>query len=719
MLLSRALNRGYGMSRYRWPMHFGLLNNDCLWVMDETQLMANGVATSIQLDGFRSLLWPVAKPCITWWMTATAPTGAFSTTDRVELHVPEPESFPPSSEQDLIRNDPLARDRWLASKGIKVLAKAPKNGESILKQHQQASLTLVFLNTVDEARIWQAMIKTATIQPQKGKRKTAPSPSPEVLLVHGRFRPADREAILLRMQQFCEAQSRVALKVDDPGLIVVTTQVLEAGVDISAARLWSQIGPWASVIQRLGRLNRDGKLDGNAEAFFWEPKPADENKDKDSPNSGCVGPYEKSEIVAAKGLLGELESRLKRGEGYRDALETVMASDAALEALKWPNSVVIRPDDVHGLFPTEPDLAGGFTNVAPFVRSEDADADVAVYYREFRGTPSDADAEPDSKELVAVPSHVFRNFLEKAKCRALLWNDDTEQWARVCPADVVPGMRLLLPVAAGGYSDSEGWTGDPGDMPTPFSRETRALQKLFADPETAAAWQPLPKHTTSVETAAEFLADRLTLVIWRQALVNAARWHDVGKAHPRWQAAIPNPAQAPRANELWAKFPHEGNFRPGTRHEALSLLAAWNARDGGDSSVAALVLFLVAAHHGKVRTLLRSSDGADDLFGWKAADEALSLAGQRPVVVDLARRAIAGTGKLDWNAMEYLVVSPSWSALMDELLGPPWRDDPITSNAVPSTEPRNLRPFVVAYLEAVFRAADARASRGGFNARHT
>ena len=26
MLLSRALNRGYGMSRYRWPMHFGLLN---------------------------------------------------------------------------------------------------------------------------------------------------------------------------------------------------------------------------------------------------------------------------------------------------------------------------------------------------------------------------------------------------------------------------------------------------------------------------------------------------------------------------------------------------------------------------------------------------------------------------------------------------------------------------------------------------------------------
>src|SRR5262249_23133114 len=30
MLLSRALNRGYGMSRFRWPMHFAMLNNDCL-----------------------------------------------------------------------------------------------------------------------------------------------------------------------------------------------------------------------------------------------------------------------------------------------------------------------------------------------------------------------------------------------------------------------------------------------------------------------------------------------------------------------------------------------------------------------------------------------------------------------------------------------------------------------------------------------------------------
>ena len=32
-ILSRCLNRGYGMNKYKWPVHFGLLNQDCLWWM--------------------------------------------------------------------------------------------------------------------------------------------------------------------------------------------------------------------------------------------------------------------------------------------------------------------------------------------------------------------------------------------------------------------------------------------------------------------------------------------------------------------------------------------------------------------------------------------------------------------------------------------------------------------------------------------------------------
>ncbi len=52
MLLSRALNRGYGSGRAAWPFEFGLLSHDSLWVMDEAQLMDVGLATSAQLQAF-------------------------------------------------------------------------------------------------------------------------------------------------------------------------------------------------------------------------------------------------------------------------------------------------------------------------------------------------------------------------------------------------------------------------------------------------------------------------------------------------------------------------------------------------------------------------------------------------------------------------------------------------------------------------------------------
>jgi CRISPR-associated endonuclease/helicase Cas3 len=48
MLLSRALNRGYASGRARWPVEFGLLNQDALWVMDEVQLMDVGLNISAE-----------------------------------------------------------------------------------------------------------------------------------------------------------------------------------------------------------------------------------------------------------------------------------------------------------------------------------------------------------------------------------------------------------------------------------------------------------------------------------------------------------------------------------------------------------------------------------------------------------------------------------------------------------------------------------------------
>src|SRR3546814_6587528 len=72
MLLSRALMRGYGMSRYQWPVHFALLHNDAMWVFDEVQLMGAGLTTSAQLEAFRrSSGFPLAKSSRSLWVSAT------------------------------------------------------------------------------------------------------------------------------------------------------------------------------------------------------------------------------------------------------------------------------------------------------------------------------------------------------------------------------------------------------------------------------------------------------------------------------------------------------------------------------------------------------------------------------------------------------------------------------------------------------------------------
>lgn len=85
MLLSRALMRGYGMSRYEWPIHFSLLHNDCLWVYDEVQLMGAGLATSAQLEAFRRS-FTLAMPSRSLWVSATQRPEWLATVD-MQPHV--------------------------------------------------------------------------------------------------------------------------------------------------------------------------------------------------------------------------------------------------------------------------------------------------------------------------------------------------------------------------------------------------------------------------------------------------------------------------------------------------------------------------------------------------------------------------------------------------------------------------------------------------------
>ena len=155
MLLSRALNRGYGMGRFRWPMHFGLLNNDCLWVLDEIQLMGTGLATSTQIQAFRESLstFGTAK---TVWMSATLlPRWLASVNFRDRI---EPELRLRKLQLDP-RTDYEAdglRERWIAAKPLAAanltVDDTAEVAAFVRDHHREGSLTLVIVNTVDRCR---------------------------------------------------------------------------------------------------------------------------------------------------------------------------------------------------------------------------------------------------------------------------------------------------------------------------------------------------------------------------------------------------------------------------------------------------------------------------------------------------------------------------------------------------------------------------------------
>lgn len=124
--------------------------------------------------------------------------------------------------------------------------------------------------------------------------------------------------------------------------------------------------------------------------------------------------------------------------------------------------------------------------------------------------------------------------------------------------------------------------------------------------------QLLRDHADQVAQRAKAIAARLKLPDDEaKALALAGRWHDDGKAAPRWQRAMNAPD-----GQVYAKTKGGGNLRllEGYRHEFGSLVMAEKAlAQRGDLSADQrdLILHLISAHHGFSRPLI-SYDSCDE-----------------------------------------------------------------------------------------------------------
>lgn len=669
MLVSRALMRGYAMSRFRWPVDFALLHTDALWVLDEVQAMGAARPTSTQLEAFRRRLGG-DRSARSLWVSATLKTEWLASVDF--RHTPTvwrvPEDFPKDADNARIKAI-VSAHKPLAPAKISPPSQKNKNeakayaqalAQAVIDRHRPGYPTLVIVNTVERAQAVHKALST--------------KPGVEILLIHSRFRPADR--------------ARIVDALPAPGsprdAIIVATQAIEAGVDLSAAVLVTELAPWASLVQRFGRVNRRGEytVEGGAPVVWIDVLGAADDKDAAS----RAAPYGVKDLEEARERLSKL-------------------SDAAPAGLTDPGDPqpvrrVLRRKDLIELFDTDPDLTGFDVDISPYVRDAD-DTDVRVFWRDDVANTLDAQPAATRDELCAIPIGRAKAWLKGKQAwhadpqarRGKGGRDSVPTWRRLSTDGPWPGLVLMLDASKGGYTADRGFDPDSKADVTPVrSNPDSGAETADADPDSRKDVPvPLTAHLSHVAAEAERLCAALGVTgAAREAVVTAARWHDVGKAHEDFQARLGNtdPGAVPLAK---AAAYHRDRGRAYFRHELASALAF--LAHHGWAREADLPAYLIAAHHGKVRLSLRAlpkeqpaPDGRRFARGvWE---------GEPLPSVDLGD---------DTASPERTLVLSAMDLGRDDVTGASWTE---RTRALLD----QYGPFRLAWLESLVRLADWRAS---------
>ena len=125
------------------------------------------------------------------------------------------------------------------------------------------------------------------------------------MLIHSRFRSQERDEKRVLLSQDPEESG--------PGSIVIATQAIEAGVDISARTLLTELAPWPSLVQRFGRCNRKGKDDQGD--ILWLDT---------GERSQDTAPYDPVDVAPARQIMRSLEGK-SAGPSDIEKLGDVMA----------------------------------------------------------------------------------------------------------------------------------------------------------------------------------------------------------------------------------------------------------------------------------------------------------------------------------------------------------------------------------------------------------
>jgi CRISPR-associated endonuclease Cas3-HD len=121
----------------------------------------------------------------------------------------------------------------------------------------------VYADVLDEAG------RAQTLDPSRIADRIEDVAGRSVLHLSTRLRPVDRLTLI-----------ETATELTDRGhaLLVISTQLVEAGVDISFARVYRDLAPIDSIVQAAGRCNRSFESDRGQVTVWWLDAPGDQSK---------------------------------------------------------------------------------------------------------------------------------------------------------------------------------------------------------------------------------------------------------------------------------------------------------------------------------------------------------------------------------------------------------------------------------------------------------
>jgi CRISPR-associated endonuclease/helicase Cas3 len=450
--------------------------------------------------------------------------------------------------------------------------------------------------------------------------------------------------------------------------------------------LFTEASLFSSVVQRAGRCNRAGEFPDGAE-LLWAPPPGGDR--------GASAPYEEADVEAAVKVLSSLEGM---------AVTSTMLQDLPVDSVPVVHPV-LRRRDLLQLFDTMPDLSGADIDVSQWIRDGD-DTTAMVAWRQWsEGVPGEKEPYPARDELCPAPLRDLKALVKERP--GSLWSLDVADgvWRRAQVVDVYPGTVLLTSVASGLYDPDLGWGPKHRRPVMAVAAGTGATDGMGGDHSSCGeGWVTLAEHLADVEREVRAVAEEMPPLAglptaWLEAARFAGLYHDLGKAHHVFcktiQRSCPDgenpPGSGPWAKSLYPMGRHERKF---FRHELVSALALLHpdSRLLDESPHADLVVYLAAAHHGKVRISVRSMKGEAE----RTPPRVLGVEPEERLgPLELPYEQTLPAMTLD---SELLFLgggrdgAPSWAQRTSRLLA-------------------EHGPFRLAFLEALVRIADWRASR--------